>query len=77
MARRVIMRIELTPSAKTLFTEACERKGMTQVAMMSRMTEWFSRQDEMVQGAILGHYPAGIESDVVKLILKKIIENAK
>ncbi len=71
------MRIELTPSAKDLLADACLRRGMTQVALMSRLTEWFSRQDQLIQGAILGHYPASIEPDVAKLILKKLIENAK
>jgi len=77
MPRRVIMRIELTPSAKDLLTDLCQRNGMTQVAVMSRITEWFANQDQLIQGAILGHYPVGIESDVAKLILKKLIEKGK
>jgi len=72
--RRVIMRIELTPSAKALLTDLCDRTGMTQVAVMSRITEWFSNQNALIQGAILGHYPTPIESDVAKLILKKMIK---
>ena len=71
------MRIELTPSAKDLLTDLCQRNGMTQVAVMSRITEWFANQDQLIQGAILGHYPVGIESDVAKLILKKLIEKGK
>jgi hypothetical protein len=77
MPRRVIMRIELTPAAKDLLTELCHRNGMTQVAVMSRITEWFAGQDLLIQGAVLGHYPAGIESDVAKLILKKMVEKGK
>ncbi len=69
---RVIMRIELTPAAKELLTDMCIRNGMTQVTVMSRITEWFSNQDQLIQGAILGHYPATIESDVAKIILKKM-----
>lgn len=72
MARRVIMRIELTPTAKNLLADLCQRNGMTQVAVMSRITEWFSSQTELIQAAVLGQYPSVIESDVAKLILKKM-----
>ena len=77
MPRRVIMRIELTSAAKDQLTELCHRNGMTQVAVMSRITEWFANQEQLIQGAILGHYPIGIESDVAKLILKKMVDKAK
>ncbi len=77
MARRVIMRIELTSAAKDQLTDLCHRNGMTQVAVMSRITEWFASQDQLIQGAILGHYPTAIESDVAKLILKKMVDKAK
>jgi hypothetical protein len=45
---------------------------MTQVAMMSRLVEWFASQDEKIQGAVMGHYPGEIEADVAKLILKRM-----
>ncbi len=77
MPRRVIMRIELTPSAKDLLTDLCHRNGMTQVAVMSRITEWFASQEQLIQAAVLGQYPTSIESDVAKLILKKMIEKSK
>src|SRR5262245_46516840 len=57
MARRVIMRIELTPSAKELLTDLCHRNGMTQVSVMSRITEWFAGQSELIQAAVLRQYP--------------------
>jgi hypothetical protein len=50
---------------------------MTQVAVMSRITEWIAGQDQLIQAAILGHYPTAIESDVAKLILKKMIDKGK
>jgi hypothetical protein len=48
------------------------RHGMTQVTMMSRMVEWFAEQDQTIQAAVLGRYPSEIESDVAKLILKRM-----
>ena len=77
MARRVIMRIELTPSAKDLLTDLCHRNGMTQVSVMSRITEWFANQSELIQAAVLRQYPKEIEGDIVKLILKKMAEKSK
>ena len=77
MARRVIMRIELTPSAKELLTDLCHRNGMTQVSVMSRITEWFAGQSELIQAAVLRQYPKEIENDVVKLILKKMSDKSK
>jgi hypothetical protein len=69
---RVIVRIELTPSVKAVMTDVVKRNGMTQVAVTSRLLEWFARQDAMVQAAVLGHYPDAIRSEIAALILKKI-----
>jgi hypothetical protein len=66
------MRIELTGPAKTKLASLSDRHGMTQVAMMSRLVEWFASQDEKIQGAVMGHYPGEIEADVAKLILKRM-----
>jgi len=40
--------------------------------MMSRLVEWFASQNEHIQGAVMRHYPSDIESDVAKLILKRM-----
>jgi hypothetical protein len=72
MGRRFVIRIELTQSAKTKLSELSDKNGMTQVAIMSRLVTWFSDQPELIQAAILGHYPAEIEQDVAKLILRRM-----
>jgi len=72
MRRRVIIRLELTPQAKSALESVCERNGMTQVAVSSRLVEWFSLQSEMLQAAILGHYPKDIERDIARLILARM-----
>jgi hypothetical protein len=77
MPRRVIMRIELTPSAKDLLNEFCSRTGTTQVSTMSRAAEWFANQSELIQAAVLRQYPKEIEADVVKLILRRLDERPK
>ncbi|MCC7145656.1 MAG: hypothetical protein IT443_04350 [Phycisphaeraceae bacterium] len=76
MAKRVIMRIELTPEAKDRLATISENRGMTQVSVTSRLVEWFAHQNEMVQGVILGHYPKELFPDIVPVILKAMAENS-
>jgi hypothetical protein len=75
MAARIIVRIELTPSAKSRLNELTDKAGMTQVAMLSRLVEWFANQDDMIQAAVLGQYPMEIQSEIAGLILKKMRGN--
>lgn len=77
MAARIIVRIELTPDAKSRLNELCKKAGMTQVALLSRLVEWFAGQNDMIQAAVLGQYPAELEADIAKLILKRLTEKAK
>lgn len=72
MARRFIMRIELTGAAKNKLSALSDRHGMTQVAMMSRLVEFFAGQNELLQSAMIGRYPGEIEGDIAKLILKRL-----
>lgn len=44
MSPRIIVRIELTPNAKARLNECTDKAGMTQVAMLSRLVEWFANQ---------------------------------
>jgi hypothetical protein len=77
LPRRVIMRIELYPSAKDHLTDMCSRLGMTQVAATSRLVEWFCEQQDVVQAAVLGLYPEDIRSEVAQLILKRMASAKK
>jgi methyl coenzyme M reductase beta subunit len=72
MAKRVIIRIEISPQAKNRVNELSRQNGMTQVAMTSRMIEWFAGQSELIQAAVLGRYPKEIEVDIAKLILQRM-----
>jgi hypothetical protein len=45
---------------------------MTQVAMLSRLVEWFANQSDMIQAAVLGQYPLEIQSEIARLILKRM-----
>jgi methyl coenzyme M reductase beta subunit len=77
MASRIIVRIELTPSAKEALNDLTDKAGMTQVALLSRLVEWFSHQSDMIQAAVLGQYPSEIEADIAKMILKRMASGKK
>jgi hypothetical protein len=66
------MRIELSGPAKQKLSQLSDHHGMTQVAMMSRVVEWFANQDELIQSAVLGRFPSEIEQDIAKLVLKRM-----
>jgi hypothetical protein len=72
MASRIIVRIELTPQAKDHVNQMCDKAGMTQLAMLSRLVEWFAGQNDMIKAAVLGHYPVEMQSDIAKMILKQM-----
>jgi hypothetical protein len=56
-AQRVIMRIELLPQAKGRFIDYCQGVGISQVAAASRLIQWFSEQDDVVQAASWAFIP--------------------
>ena len=72
MASRIVVRLELTKEAKNRLAEISRRTGMTQVSVSSRLFEWFSKQTELLQAAVLGQYPKEIESEVAEMILKRV-----
>jgi hypothetical protein len=54
MAKRAVIRLQLDVAAKKQLDQLCEKRGMTQIAVLSRLVKWFGRQDEVVQASVLG-----------------------
>lgn len=73
---RQIIRIQLTPAAKRKLDSATDALGMTNVATMSRLVEWFADQPEMIQAAVVGSFPDAIRSDVAAMILRRMSDVA-
>jgi hypothetical protein len=69
---RAIMRIDLTPASKELFCGIADRQGMTQLAVTSRLVEWFCQQPEAVQHAILQSMHKGNGGAVAKMALSRM-----
>jgi hypothetical protein len=77
MRKRVVMRLELTPTAKQTLASISQERGMTQVAVASRLVEWFAKQPESVQTAVLGQYPSDYAPQIARLILSQMAEDDK
>ena len=71
MHKRVIMRIEIAPASKVSLDDFCDGTGMTKLAAVSRLIDWFCEQDDTLQAMIQRLYPSAIEADVATLILEK------
>lgn len=72
MPQQTTLRIELTDSAKQKLATLSDHHGMTQVAMMSRLVEFFASRDTKVQSAIVGHYPKSMEKEIARLVLASL-----
>jgi hypothetical protein len=69
---RCIFRIELTHSARKSLHAVTEKLGMTQVAVTSKMIEWFALQDDAIQKAVLGLFPDKFDGDIAAMILARM-----
>jgi hypothetical protein len=53
-AKRAVIRLQLDLAAKQALDKLTERRGMTQIAALSRMVKWLVGQDEIMQAWVLG-----------------------
>lgn len=51
---KVQVKVQLTPAARDLLQQLCEQQGMLQIEVISRLIEWFSKQEKNVQAIVLG-----------------------
>jgi hypothetical protein len=74
-AKRSIMRIQLDTAAKDRLEIICKRRGMTQIALMSRLVNWFSYQDDYMQTAVLATLSDESMAALAKSLFKKIMSS--
>jgi hypothetical protein len=70
--KRSIMRIQLDTPAKDRLEVICKRRGMTQIAVMSRLVNWFSLQDDYIHTAVLQTLSDASMAALAKSLLKKL-----
>ena len=71
-SKRAVIRLQLELSAKQVLDKLCERRGMTQIAVLSRIVRWFVNQDEIVQASILGLLSEEALGDLSKVLLARM-----
>ena len=72
---RRIIRIAVTPAAKEVITDWSEKQDMTEIGVASRVYEWFGRQPEDLQRAILGLLGKR-DADVARMLLEELAGKA-
>ena len=73
-AKRAVIRLQLEMSAKQALDKLCEKRGMTQIAVLSRMVRWFVAQDEIVQASILGLLSEAALGDLSRVLLGRLAD---
>ncbi len=71
-AKRAVIRLQLDREAKQNLDEMCERRGMTQIAVISRLVTWFSKQNDLIQTSVLGGLQSADIAELSKLMLKRM-----
>jgi len=74
MTDRDIIKIAISPKSKQAIDDTCDRYGMSQIELASRLYTWFADQDEVLQAAVLGILPKDVEADVARMALERVVE---
>jgi len=75
--QRAIMRIQLDADAKEDLDRLCDKRGMTQIAVMSRLVGWFVKQDDVIQTAVMASLSEPTLGRLAKQVLKRIASQGK
>ena len=70
--QRQNLNIELADGNKDQLENVRAWNGMTQKEMVSRLINWFCKQDRVIQQVILGVIPEEIAPDVAQAMLKNL-----
>ena len=71
-AKRAVIRIQLDLRAKQMLDEICENRGMTQIAVLSRLVVWLTKQNNLIQTAVLGGLSEEDQMQLAQLLLKRM-----
>lgn len=75
--QRFTMRVQLDAEARDALVSLCERTGMTQIAVMSRVLTWFAGQNEVIQARVLGGLSEETVADLAQQLLKRMAETTR
>lgn len=72
MEKRSIVRVQLTPPVKKKLDALCEKRGMTQISVMSRLVGWLCDQDDLIQAAVLGQLSKKTQAQLARDLLESM-----
>jgi hypothetical protein len=75
--KRAVIRLQLDIEAKKHLDQLCERRGMTQISVLSRLMKWFSKQDEVIQAGVLGLLSEEAIGELTQGVLKRMASKAE
>jgi hypothetical protein len=73
---QAIIRLQLDLPAKQALDALCDRRGMTQIAALSRIVSWLVKQDEILQAWVLNLMSQEHLSDMSRVLLDRVAERA-
>jgi len=73
VAQRKIIKVAITESAKAAIEAVASRHDMKEIAVASRVYEWFASQPDVVQKGVLRLLPEGYEAEVIRLALDRLV----
>jgi hypothetical protein len=72
MAKRPPTPLKLSPALHGKLLRVAESHGLTPQVAVIRVIEWLAKQPELIQAAVLGKFPATIDPELAKHILRSI-----
>jgi hypothetical protein len=67
-----MMRLQLDNEAKARLDMVCKRRGMTQIALMTRLVNWFIQQDDYILTEVLRTLSDGSMASLAKSRLRTL-----
>lgn len=67
-----IIRVQVNEGAKERLDSLCKRRGMTHIAVMSRLVNWFTTQDDIIQASVLNVMDEEALAPLASKLLKRI-----
>jgi precorrin-6B methylase 2 len=72
-----IVAIQMDAQSKARLEKVCERLGMTQLAVTTRMAKWFLSQDDTVQAVVLGSLSKESMRPLVRTLLQRVADASR
>lgn len=71
------VRVWMTYAGKDALRAISESEDMPESAVLSRILNWFGKQDQVVQKEILGQLPASVRGAAARIVLREMSSKKK